>query len=351
MLVECNTLCQRSAVPQSLFRKIPVAQMGEFDWKRCMDELAVKCQSLLQILTKIACHSDHRNKKKIDTVHYPSICMAAAVILKERNREMCGLQSLTSLLLFASRVEKQVYSRLNHISVCVSYSATLRLVGEVSQLFTIPLQKWIAEDIIFKFWGDNLDKKRGVRDVRSDRQGAMVHMYSLLAGRSRTPAIEPSRTGNVADLTSLPSDSFLPKTADIQCVKKNLVVIVSRILTHYIRDLSPLSKCIPKHILHKYSNQMACKSEVVVLDVLMKNESKHTDMLDIMLKMQEYLGPNYSAERRVASGGDQLTCERQVGAQRRMMDGNTQEERLQLLEPVTEDWHCLCALIKPCVDE
>ena len=32
---------------------------------------------------------------------------------------------------------------------------------------------------------------------------------------------------------------------------------------------------------------MSRKSEVVVLDVLMKNEAKYSDMLDIMLKMQE----------------------------------------------------------------
>ena len=84
---------------------------------------------------------------------------------------------------------------------------------------------------------------------------------------------------------------------------------------------------------------MSRKSEVVVLDVMMKNEAKHSDMLDIMMRMQEYLGKDYPSERRVASGGDQLMCERQFGA-RHVMDGNTPEERLQLLEPQAEDWHC-----------
>ena len=52
----------------------------------------------------------------------------------------------------------------------------------------------------------------------------------------------------------------------------------------------------------------------------------------------------------MASGGDQLTCERQVGAQQHMMDGDTPEDRLQLLEPQTEDWHCLvCVLMVSCV--
>ena len=90
------------------------------------------------------------------------------------------------------------------------------------------------------------------------------------------------------------------------------------------------------------------KSEVVVLDVLMKNEAKSSDMIDIMKKMQEYLGEGYPKDRRVASGGDQLTCERQAGAQRHMMCGNTPEERLELLEPQSEDWHCMVCVLTVC---
>ena len=60
----------------------------------------------------------------------------------------------------------QVYPRLNHVGVYVGYTAKMKLVEVVSQLFT--LQRWITEDVIFKFWGDNLDQKRGFRDVPSD---------------------------------------------------------------------------------------------------------------------------------------------------------------------------------------
>ena len=73
----------------------------------------------------------------------------------------------------------------------------------------------------------------------------------------------------------------------------------------------------------------------------MKNEAKNKDMLDIMKTLQDYLGENYPDNRPVFSGGDQMTSERQVAAQRHMMDENTEEERLEHLKPVVEDWHCL----------
>ena len=47
-------------------------------------------------------------------------------------------------------------------------------------------------------------------------------------------------------------------------------------------------------------------SDVFVLEVLIKNE-------DTMKTLENYLGENYPDDRPVLSGGDQLTCEWQVG--------------------------------------
>ena len=190
-----------------------------------------------------------------------------------------------------------------------------------------------------------MDKKRGVRDVRSDNQSSLMHMYSILAGRSRIPPNTLSYTGHVSPLTSIPAEEFLPSQQDFDAVQRNLVIIVSRILTQYVGGLSVFAKVVPQHILHNYSAEMGKKSDVIVLDVLMKNEASRGDMIDIMHCMQNYLGKNQPRDKRVLSGGDLLTCERQVGAQHHTMDGDTVNDRLGLLEPVTEDWHCLVCLL------
>ena len=83
-----------------------------------------------------------------------------------------------------------------------------------------------------------------------------------------------------------------------------------------------------------------------MLDVLMNNEACRGDMIDIMHCMHNYIGSEYPNEKKVLSGGDQLTCERQVGAQRHTMDGDTVVDRLGLLEPVSEDWHCMVSVRK-----
>ena len=45
-----------------------------------------------------------------------------------------------------------------------------------------------------------------------------------------------------------------------------------------------------------HSKEMKQKSEVYVLDVLMKNEACHVDMLEIMAAYQGYLGEDFSSD-------------------------------------------------------
>ena len=103
----------------------------------------------------------------------------------------------------------------------------LQLVGDVSKLHKDPIQQWIRKGVTFKFTGDNVDKKKRVRDMRSAHQGEMLHMYSVLVAWSRVPPMNFSQTGQVADIMSLSWRYFLPNRDDVREVKKNLVVIVS----------------------------------------------------------------------------------------------------------------------------
>ena len=60
------------------------------------------------------------------------------------------------------------------------------------------------------------------------------------------------------------------------------------------------------------SIQMSKKSDVVVFDVLLKNETKNTNMLHIMQTMQGYLGEEFCRAHKILPGCDQLVRERQV---------------------------------------
>lgn len=137
------------------------------------------------------------------------------------------------------------------MNMCISYRATLRLVDDISKLHTVPILQWIMDEAVFKFWGDNADKKQHVRDLRSDHIGDMLHLFSMVVGKSRTPALELAFTGQVSSLAGVSVEFFLPTSSDVAAVKTNMVTLVSRILTEHFHSLASFSKVVPKHILHR----------------------------------------------------------------------------------------------------
>lgn len=195
------------------------------------------------------------------------------------------------------------------MNMCMSYNATLRLTDDLSKLHNVPVKQWIKDREVFKFWGGNLDKLQRVYDLWSDYQGEMLHMFSVIVGHSRTPAPELPFSGQIAHLNDALPSCFRLSGSEVAALKANLVTLVGRTLIEFIPSLTPFSKVVSKHIRHGYSAEMSKKSDVAVLDALLKNEAKHKDMLDIMSTLQDYLGEDYPDDKPVLSGGDQLTCE------------------------------------------
>ncbi len=140
-----------------------------------------------------------------------------------------------------------MYTRLNHLSVSFSYTGTLKVVTDVSTLHKIPVEEWLSSGDVVKFVGDNVDKKPAVRDIRSDHRSEMLHMFSMLIIRGRLPHEDLSITYRTSILPALSASSFLPTFEDVIAIKQNLVVLVSRILTTYVKCLAPLQGSLCTH--------------------------------------------------------------------------------------------------------
>ncbi|KAL5471210.1 hypothetical protein EMCRGX_G029301 [Ephydatia muelleri] len=175
-------------------------------------------------------------------------------ICLQRNREMCGVQSYISSALFTTKMRK-TWTQLNHINVTISYDAILNRVNKISLHHTKVMDKWLREGAFVKLVGDNVDKQCNAR----------------ISPPAPLPQFSPPR------LVSLKVDCFShPVITFMKVVQSDM--LVARILCDNIKDLRQLKKFVVTHIPHTYSNKIADKSEVIVLDVLHKNETKSSDM-------------------------------------------------------------------------
>ena len=94
----------------------------------------------------------------------------------------------------------------------------------------------------YKFVSDNLDTRKGVRDIRMDHRGSLIHMYSLHAVCSRVPLSSLSNAGTTGNLQRMQAHN------DLSQVKRNLCVLTCNILCANIKCLQPLAKIAPQSI-------------------------------------------------------------------------------------------------------
>ena len=95
---ECSNLWE-SRETRSAFKCITLSALPQFNWSWFIDELKAKVPPLFGIVSSICSQNDQSNKFKTGPSHNPGIGMAVALLLKERNMHMTGIQSIIYLLL------------------------------------------------------------------------------------------------------------------------------------------------------------------------------------------------------------------------------------------------------------
>ena len=81
----------------------------------------------------------------------------------------------------------------------------------------------------------------------------------------------------------------------------------------------------------------------VHLGVLLKNENRTEDMIEILEHAQQYVPTLEGRLQKIFFGGDQLTCERIRGAKNARHQSPTPKGQLEGLSEKVEDWHALQA--------
>lgn len=111
--------------------------------------------------------------------------------------------------------------------------------------------------------GDNLDLTVKVRDMRVDNPNQTHHFFHTIANEDRIA------TGHLDDsklqclVSSLEVETFVPSPSDNQRLRSDLIVLVARIIVSEFEEFKFLKSCVPSHITHQYSKEMAQKSNVV----------------------------------------------------------------------------------------
>lgn len=139
--------------------------------------------------------------------------------------------------------------------------------------------------------------------MRHNHQTTSLHYFHSYAVRDRGDVSDLSTEVPLVTSKEMDVNILLPSPDDCQTLETNFCTLMMRILVKHIPGISHLSSMVLQHIPHPYSVAMSKKSEVVCLNslssylliikiplgVLLKNENKLDDMMDILDGLHKYV--------------------------------------------------------------
>ena len=110
---------------------------------------------------------------------------------------------------------------------------------------------------------DNIDGRRERKHMTKDNQNLDFHWvnHKIIMNRVSGNGLDTS----ARDICGVSNIQFLPTVPDQKRQRQNYIVLVSRILVEHLECFSFLKEVCICHIPHKYSKEMAKKSETVSL--------------------------------------------------------------------------------------
>lgn len=249
--------------------------------------------------------------------------------------------------------------------------------------------KLLKEGRTFVFVLDNIDWEVKVHDMRSDKQNTSVHAVatSIVFDRITTiPLADDSPKKTLSDCNLM--DLFTLSDEEIRCTRERYKIFIGRILCESCPSFDFIKDILPAHT-PCYSVEMSSQSVVVPLPVLMKDEKKYSDLVDVLDQLEAWVrdiyakaglcappdedhvppGPPIAAPSRpdqpashvppvpaaddplakvkIPCFGDQLTRVRLAGAKDLRAGSHTPQDRLDHLYPFRiVDWHTKRSFLK-----
>ena len=242
---------------------------------------------------------------------------------------------------------------------------------------------------------DNIDWDIKVHDMRSDNQNKSVHALATTLVFNRVssdhlPNLQPQQSLAQCDMMKLVALT----NDEMNIIRQYYMYLAKQILFEFIPALGFLKNVMPVNITATYQNEMNQKSLVIPFPVLMKDEKKYSDIVDVLVQLETWIhdiytragcltavSPNINdiplipvatpaqfhvrpdqplshipptadpadplATVRVPCFGDQLTRVRFAGAKDLRAGNQTAKDRLDHVYPIRiADWHTKRSFLK-----
>ena len=150
----------------------------------------------------------------------------------------------------------------------------------------------------FVFVVDNIDWEEKVHDMREVHQNKSVHAVATSMVFTRVSSDHLPDDGPQKDIKTCNFRELVTiKDSEFKEIQNRYKILVARILIKKFPKFaclkSYLSEELPLH--HENSTTASCQSEIITMPVLMKDEKKYSDCVDVLDQLEEWTQHIYMA--------------------------------------------------------
>jgi hypothetical protein len=194
---------------------------------------------------------------------------------------------MLSALFFSS---SQTFDRCNALGICQVRHSFRNILDDLQDGVADYIKRMVKEGKEIRWTFENFDFRILTNIVISGYKNSDMHWICQYITFDRVPSSHLDDTKRlVTDLTKLENKEYLLSKNELEKMWHEYIVLVSRVLLEFFPCLKVIKNVVPPHIEHRFSKEMAEKSEIINMPVVPFNQNKTSDICRYMEYVTDFL--------------------------------------------------------------
>lgn len=177
--------------------------------------------------------------------------------------------------------------------MCLSHGRRDILLKLLGGHFSDKVVEKVKNGSVFRGTGDNWDLKILKGHMRKDIQNEDLHLFASNLIENRVNFGHLTNSSPKGNIVNFPRTNFTLSGNEWKMYAEAAKILVGRIILEFFPKFKCLKSIIPSHIQHKYSNEMAQKSNITSLPIINANEAKYEDCVKILRTYERWIAEIY----------------------------------------------------------
>ena len=169
------------------------------------------------------------------------------------------------------------------------------LLDEIGEHFMDQAVELVKKGHKFIYVLDNIDWTVKVHDVRSDKQNISVHAVATSLVFNRIPSKHFAGHTSQQSLATVNVRTLVtPSEEEMVCTRERYKILLANTLCEFLQTFHHFKDLVPGHTACLYAEEMKSQSVVIPFPVLMKDEKKYSELIDVLDTMETWVHELFS---------------------------------------------------------